>query len=142
LRARARTAPLVYGTLAGLIVAGVVVYPLVTRAGIAGAMASFIIGSYVEAIWLAATVMALYGIGVREMLPWSSLGKTVLAAVLASLVLVTPWWTDILGFVGIIVASGCYVAVYVLLIWRLRIPESEVLFGWVARFARRAQRLQ
>ena len=142
LRARARTAPLVYGTLAGLIVAGAVVYPLVTRAGIAGAMASFIIGSYVEAIWLAATVMALYGIGVREMLPWSSLGKTVLASALASLLLVTPWWTDILGFAGIVVASACYAAVYVLLIWRLRIPESEVLFGWVARFARRAQRSQ
>ncbi len=79
LRARARTAPLVYGTLAGLIAAVIALYPLIKTAGIAGAMGSFVIGSFVEALWLAVTVMALYGAGVRDVLPWRSLGKVVLA---------------------------------------------------------------
>jgi O-antigen/teichoic acid export membrane protein len=141
LRARARTSPLVYGTLAGLVAAVVVLYPLIKSAGIAGAMGSFVIGSFVEAIWLAVTVMALYGVGVRELLPWQSLGKVVLASALASICIVSSWWTDALGFAGIIVASGAFFGVYVLLVRLLRIPESEVLFAWVARFMQKAQRV-
>jgi O-antigen/teichoic acid export membrane protein len=133
LRAKGSTAPLVYSTLAGLVAAAIVLLPLVAYAGIAGAMVSFAIGSFVEAIWLAVTMMALYRVSAGNLLPWTSIMKIALAATLAAAVLVPSLWTDVLGVAGIVPASCCYVVAYALLVWMLRIPETSVLIEWVRK---------
>jgi O-antigen/teichoic acid export membrane protein len=133
LRAKGSTAPLVYGTLAGLVAAALVVLPLVAYAGIAGAMISFAVGSFVEALWLGITMMALYRVSAGNLLPWASIIKIAAATVIASIVIVTSLWTDVLGVAGIIPASCCYVVAYTLLIWMFRVPESAVLVEWVRK---------
>lgn len=133
LRAKGSTAPLVYSSLAGLVAAAVVVLPLVAYAGIAGAMLSFAIGSFVEVIWLAVTMMSLYQVSARNLLPWMSIAKIAIATAGAALVLVPSLWTDVLGVGGIIPASCCFAAVYVLLVWMFRVPEGMVLVEWVRK---------
>jgi hypothetical protein len=107
--------------------------PLVAYAGIAGAMISFAIGSFVEAIWLAVTMMALYRVSAGNLLPWLSIVKVASAAAIASVVLVTSLWTDVLGVAGIIPASCCYALAYALLVWMFRVPEGAVLVEWVRK---------
>jgi O-antigen/teichoic acid export membrane protein len=133
LRAKGSTAPLVYSTLAGLVAAAIVLLPFIAYAGIAGAMLSFAIGSFVEAIWLAITMMALYRVSARNLLPWTSIIRIAVATVIASGVLVTSLWTDVLGIAGVIPASCCYAVAYALVIWMLRVPESAVLIEWVRK---------
>jgi O-antigen/teichoic acid export membrane protein len=133
LRAKGSTAPLVHGTLAGLVAAAVVVLPLVAYAGIAGAMISFVVGSFVEAIWLAVTMMALYRVSAGNLLPWMSIIKIAAATAIASVVLMTSLWTDVLGVAGVIPASCCYGLAYAVLIWILRVPESAALVEWVRK---------
>jgi len=133
LRAKGTTAPLVYSTLAGLVAAAIVLLPLIAYAGIAGAMMSFAIGSFVEAIWLAVTMMALYRVSAGNLLPWMSIIKVAFATTLAATVLVPSLWTDVLGVAGIVPASCCYAVVYALIVWVLRVPESAVLLEWVRK---------
>jgi hypothetical protein len=109
------------------------VLPLVAYAGIAGAMLSFAIGSFVEAIWLAVTMMALYRVSAGNLLPWTSITKITFASAIASVVLVPSLWTDVLGVAGVIPASCFYAVAYALLIWVFRVPESAVLVEWVRK---------
>jgi O-antigen/teichoic acid export membrane protein len=136
LRAQGRTSPIVYGTMAGLVVAACAVWLLVTRAGIAGAMGAFAIGSYAEACWLAASVMSTYRIGIGGIADWRSIGKVVASAALASLIIVPAFWTEVLGLVGVLLAALCYAGAYALLVWLMKIPETKLLMDWAMRFRR------
>jgi O-antigen/teichoic acid export membrane protein len=132
LRSLGRTAPIVYGTMTGLVAAAAAVWFLVPRMGIAGAMASFAIGSYVEVLLLSVSVMKLHGVGPRQLADWPSIGKLALCAALASLLIVPGFWESRLGIAGIVLASAVFAIAYALLVWSLRIPESRSLVRWIA----------
>jgi O-antigen/teichoic acid export membrane protein len=136
LRAQGRTSPIVYGTMAGLIVAACAIWLLVSRAGIAGAMGAFAIGSYAEACWLAASVMSTYKIGIAGVADWRSIGKVVACTALAALIIVPAFWTDVLGLMGVLLAAICYAGAYALFVWLAKIPETKVLVDWAMRFRR------
>jgi len=132
LRSIGRTAPIVYGTMAGLVVAAIAVWVLVPQIGIAGAMAAYAIGSIVEAVWLAVSLMRLRGIGITRLADWGSIGKIVLAAALAALVLLPDFWERQMGVFGIALASGLFAAAYVAFAWIVRVPETTLLLRWIA----------
>jgi hypothetical protein len=64
---------------------------------------------------------------------WASIGKTSLAAALASVLIVSSAWTDALGFTGIMLAGAAYVAAFALLLLVMRVPEAIVLLDWAKK---------
>jgi O-antigen/teichoic acid export membrane protein len=133
LRAVNRTSPIVYSNLAALAVGGIAMLVLVPYAGIRGAMLGAVIASVVDAVWLGLSVAKLHGVRIADLIPWSSIARTALAAAAAALVVVSPIWTDRLGFAGILLGSGTYFAVYLVLLKILRVPEAQTLFESVRR---------
>lgn len=130
LRAVNRTRPLVESNVAGLAACAAAMLLLIPLAGLAGAMAAFVIASYVDALWLGWRSLQSYGIRVSEILPWRSIGKTALAAVVAGLLVVSSAWTDIFGRAGIVLAGLVYLVAFALLLQLMRIPEAMFLQAW------------
>jgi O-antigen/teichoic acid export membrane protein len=133
LRAINRTRPLVESNVAALITCGLALLVLVPAAGVAGAMVALIIASLVDVSWLGWRTMKAYGVSAGEILPLASIGKTALAAISAATFIISPIWTELLGFGGVILGSMAYLAAYALLLLLLRVPEAFALLGWVKR---------
>jgi O-antigen/teichoic acid export membrane protein len=133
LRAINRTRPLVESNVAAVVTSGLALLVLVPAAGVAGAMVALVIASLVDVSWLGWRTMKAYGVGVREVLPLASIGKTALAALAAAVCIVSPIWTELLGFAGVILGSVAYLAAFALLLLLLRVPEALALLEWVKR---------
>ena len=140
LRAVNRTRPLVESNIAGLLACSVAMVLLIPLIGLPGAMFAFVIGSYVDVAWLAWRTLSAYEIGVRELLPWQSIGKTAAAAVMASVLILSSAWTDVFGRApGIVIGGLIYIAAFILLLQLMRIPEVLVLQAWGKRLVLRHQ---
>ena len=133
LRAMNKVSPLVYSNLAALVVCALAMLVLTPAFGLNGAMAAAVLSTYVDGIWQARSVSRRLGKPIGELIPWSSITRTVLAAVLACIVVVSPIWTDTLGFAGVVFAGATYMVAYVVLLKLLRVPEAEMLFASVWR---------
>jgi O-antigen/teichoic acid export membrane protein len=136
LRALNRTDPLIHSSLVGLLISGVALFLLLPVAGIAGAMLAVVCATFAEGTYLGWRVKRLYQVRLRDLLPWRSVGKTALAAALASPVLAGSAWTDVFGFAGIILASCLYLLVFAAIVSVSRIPEALVMFNWSKRIIR------
>jgi O-antigen/teichoic acid export membrane protein len=133
LRAMNQVSPLVYSNLAALVGGAIAMLVLVPPFGVNGAMAAAVLATYVDAIWQARSVANRLSMTTAELIPWRNVGRTVLAAILATAVVITPLWTDTFGFAGVIFAGATYMAAYTLLLKLLRVPEAELLFASVRR---------
>lgn len=134
LRAVNRTRPLVESNVASLVACSAAMVLLIPIGGLAGAMIAFVIASYVDVTWLAWRTLSAYRVGVRELLPWRSIGKTALAAAMASVLILSSAWTDVFGrALGIVIGGLIYVAAFALLLQLMRIPEAVVLQAWGKR---------
>ncbi len=133
LRAINRTRPLVESNVAAVVACGIALWVLIPVAGVAGAMVAFVIASFIDVSWLGWRTMKLYGVSGREILPWASIGKTALAAISAAAIIVSPIWTQMLGFAGVILGSAAYGAAFALILLMLRVPEAIVLLEWSKR---------
>jgi O-antigen/teichoic acid export membrane protein len=100
LRAVNRTRGLVESNVAGLITCAVAMFLLIPVGGLVGAMFAFVIATYVDASWLAWRTCSVYQVGVRQLIPWNSIGKTALAAAMASVLIVSSVWTEVLAAPG------------------------------------------
>ncbi len=138
LRAINRTRPLVESNVAGLVTCAVAMLLLIPVAGTAGAMLAFVIASYVDALWLGWRTLQSYDIRLGALLPWGSIAKTGVGAVLAGVLIVSSVWTDAFGRAGIALAALAYVAAFALLLLAMRIPEAIVLQTWGKRLMFRA----
>jgi O-antigen/teichoic acid export membrane protein len=133
LRATGTATPIVYSNLAALVVGGITMLVLVPYAGISGAMLGAVVASFVDAIWQARSLAKFHGVSVTSLIPWSSVLRTALAAGVAASVVVSPIWTDALGFAGIILACATYGVAYLVLLKLMRVPEADVLFATLRR---------
>ena len=133
LRAINRTRPLVESNVAAIVTCALALLILVPRAGVAGAMIAFAIASFVDVSWLALRTHGLYEVRGRELLPWLSIGKTALAALAAAAFIISPIWTELLGFAGVICGSVAYLGAFVLLLLLVRVPEASILLEWAKR---------
>jgi O-antigen/teichoic acid export membrane protein len=133
LRAMNRTSPLVYSNLAALIGCAIGMAVLVPIFGVNGAMAAAVMSTYIDAVWQARSVAKHLGKTTAELIPWSSIMRTALAAGAACVVVVSPIWTDTLGFAGVVFAGAAYMVAYVVLLKLLRVPEAEMLLSSVWR---------
>jgi hypothetical protein len=91
-------------------------------------MFASVLACFVDAAWLSRAVAKFHSTTVRALVPWATLGRIALAALLAAAVIVSPIWTDTLGFAGVVLASVVYLATFALLMKVLRVPEAEALF--------------
>jgi len=137
LRAVNRTRPLVESNVAGLLTCGVAMLLLIPVSGLAGAMAAFVIATYVDVTWLGWRTRQAYGVGITTLVPWRSIGKTALAAAIAALLLASSVWTEVFGRPGIVLAAVAYLAAFAGLLQMLRIPEAMVLQAWGKRLVLR-----
>ncbi len=133
LRAVNRTRPLVESNIAGLLACSASMLVLIPVDGLAGAMIAFVIGSYVDVLWLGWRTLRAYGVDIRYLIPWTSIVKTALAAAMASVLIVGSVWTDFFGRGGIVLAGVAYLAAFALLLQLMRIPEATVLQAWGKR---------
>ena len=133
LRAMNQVSPLVYSNIAALVACAVSMLVLTPLFGIEGAMAAAVLSTYVDGVWQARSVARRLGKTTAELMPLSSIGRSVIAAVVACVVVVSPIWTDTFGFTGVVLAGGTYMVAYVVLLKLLRVPEAEMLFASVWR---------
>jgi len=130
LRAVSRTDPLIRSSLLGLLTGGVALYFLLPILGIAGGMIALVCATYVECTYLAWRVKGLYNVSLKNLVPWRNLGKTALAAVLASPALFVGGWIDGFALVSIAVSACLYIAVFAAIVSVSRIPEALLMFNW------------
>lgn len=133
LRALNRTRPLVESNLASLAACGLMLAILIPVAGVAGAMGAVVLGSIIEAVWLARSTMRSFGVRMRELVPWASISRVAVAAAIASLVLATSAWGDTFGPGGMALGSIAYLATFTLLLLALKVPEAYALLAWARR---------
>lgn len=134
LRALNRTRPLVTSNIASTVACGIMLAILIPLGGVAGAMAAVVVGVAVEAVWLGRSAMRHFGVGIGELIPWGSILRVAVAAAVAAAVLATSAWLQLFGAAGIALGSIAYLAVFVLLLLALRVPEAHLLLSWARRF--------
>ena len=133
LRAINCTRPIVESNVAAIMVCALALWVLIPPFGVAGAMLALVISSCVDVLWLGWRTLGFYGVRLGDVLPWANIGRTALAALLASAVIVSPWWTQTLGVLGIVPAAATYIAVFAALLLTLRVPEAFTLLEWLKR---------
>jgi O-antigen/teichoic acid export membrane protein len=133
LRAINQASPIAFSNLAALCAAAIGMLILVPLYGVNGAMAAAVLSTYVDAIWQARAVAKRWGITTGALIPWSSMTRSVLAAVVACVVVVSSEWTDTFGFAGVVFAGAAYLMVYLVGLKLLRVPEAAMLFTSVWR---------
>jgi O-antigen/teichoic acid export membrane protein len=132
LRAINQTRPLVESNVASLVTCGIMLAILIPLWGVAGAMTAVLIGMAVDGVWLARAAKRRYEVSLRELIPWGSTGKVVLAALIAAAVLAADW-TQAFGPGGMLLGGVAYLAAFALVLLALRVPEAHVLLAWGRR---------
>jgi O-antigen/teichoic acid export membrane protein len=133
LRSSGRTMGLVHAAVAALVAGAIALYFMMPAWGLAGAMGAFVIASWVEAIVLAIDSCRLHKLSLRKLIPWWSMTRTALAAAVAGIAIIDPFWTNTLGLAGLVLASVVYLMLFVGLVMLMRVPEAFVLLSWIRK---------
>ena len=139
-RARGKSVSFVRSGLTGLAVNAILLFLLVPRVGIVGAVLALIGGSVCEAIYLAGSLRQFLSTTYAELLPWRAIGCTVLAAIAALCVL----WSDRLlplpAPAGAIVTIVAAALIYFMILRVTKVPEMAMLLEWGRRLAQRTRK--
>jgi O-antigen/teichoic acid export membrane protein len=131
LRAMNHTAPIFRSNVIAIVVNGLLLAVLLPLWGLIGAVVAYIISRVIDGCYLGAAMMRAYSVPVSRIAPWPELGKIVVAAALTAIVLYGNFWTEYLGFAGVIVGGVIYLAVYAVLLVLLRVQEATSLLRFV-----------
>jgi O-antigen/teichoic acid export membrane protein len=134
LRAVSVTRPLIYSNMAAFLTNAVLLTILIPRMGIKGAVTALVVSSFVEAVVLARWTSKTYRITLRKLIPIAGMSKVLLATAAGAVVIIAPVWNDV-HFTGVILASGCFYAVVVLVVVLLKIEEAQFLWSRLRNFA-------
>lgn len=132
-RALGQTRPIVESNVLSVCACAALLAALVPIAGLAGAMTAVALSTLVDAGWLAYRTTAAYQLTLGELIPWSGVGKTAAAAMLAGAILPVFPWMRALGFGGLVLASAAYLLIFSLLVLAFRVPEAQTLLEWMRR---------
>jgi O-antigen/teichoic acid export membrane protein len=127
LRAINRNAPILHSNLLSLGIRLALLFIMVPAWGLIGAVVAIVISRFIEGAYLANRLASAYEIPVRDLAPWGDLSKILIAALLAGVVLIGGFWTDHMGFFGVFPAGLAYMAVFALLLSRMRIAEIDFI---------------
>jgi O-antigen/teichoic acid export membrane protein len=135
LRTANRTMAFLHSSALSLAINGLGLLLLVPVFGILGAAAALVLMRICGALFLGSRVLRIYSIRARDLLPWPQIGRVILAAGLAALVLAIPtpeglWrWPFVLG------SSAVFCAVFWGLLLLLRVQEASAILGTLRRLA-------
>lgn len=133
LRAAGRTTPLVASNIASAVTCAGALFALVPRYGVAGAMAAYVLGCLVDATVLAIATLETYRARLATLLPWASLARVALAALVAGVALAGAQPGGIPALLADAIAAAVYLAAFAVLLLLLRVPEAHLLAGWLRR---------
>jgi len=139
LRAINRTRPLVESNVAAMVACAIALAVLLPLQGVLGAIWALVISSFVDLAWAAFRTMRYYGTGLRDLIPWNSLGRIAFCAIAGAALIASPLWTQELGFGGVLLGSATYVLAYGALLLLVRVPEAQSLYAWAKRLVLRPQ---
>jgi O-antigen/teichoic acid export membrane protein len=131
LRAINRTTLILRSNVFAIVINAALLVVLLPMWGLVGAVIAFVISRLFEGVYLGSQTMRAYGVPVGRIAPWGDLGKIIVAAALAAIVLYGSFWTEYLGFVGVIVGGAAYVVAFAALLLLLRVPEAATLLQHV-----------
>jgi O-antigen/teichoic acid export membrane protein len=123
LRAINKTRPLVTSNIAAALGSAVTLTVLLPLMGVVGAGVALVISSLVEAVYLAWSVKRLYRLTWAALLPWKTVARVALCALVASAPIVAVAWRASIGLIGVALWSGCSFAIFCALLVALRIEE-------------------
>jgi len=133
LRAVGSTRPIVVSNIASAATCAAALFLLIPRYGVAGAMAAYVLASFVDAAVLAVATMATYRARLRRLVPWASLAKVGFAALAAGIALAGAAPPGVPAMLGDAIAAVVYLAIFAVLLMLLRVPEALLLAGWLRR---------
>jgi O-antigen/teichoic acid export membrane protein len=137
LRALNRTAPILRSNFVALVLNVTLMYVMLRRWGLVGAVSAYVISRLVEGAYLGAQTVRAYGISVRELARWRDLGKITGAAAAAAIVLYGSFWTDLFGRLpGAVVGSVLYLATFVVLLRLTDVREVTDVLRRVQGYSR------
>jgi O-antigen/teichoic acid export membrane protein len=136
LRAVNRTMPIMHSGILALAVCAITLLVLLPEHGLVGAAIAVVLAKIADALYLAWQVMRVHGLSLARLIDWKSIGKTALAAAIASAVIADPFWIEWLGAAGVVPATAAFGTAYVLLLAVLRVPELALLLAGARGIAR------
>jgi O-antigen/teichoic acid export membrane protein len=133
LRAMNRTSPVMTSNFISMVFNALLLVLLLPRYGIVGSAIAFVIAQTIEGIYLGWRTLRISQLTLKEMARWGDLGKVFLAALLACVVILPSFWTNVLGFAGALLAGVIFLIVYGAILIALRIPEAVAILAQVRR---------
>jgi O-antigen/teichoic acid export membrane protein len=131
LRAINRTTPILRSNVLAIIINAALVSLLLPLWGLTGAVVAFVLSRLLEGAYLGWQTKRAYNVPLSQLGPWKDLAKVIAAAGLAATVLYGDFWTEALGFPGVLLGAVAYVVVFAMLLVLLQIPEATVLLQQV-----------
>lgn len=131
LRALNQTKAILHANLFGVAVNLALMFLLVPKIGVMGAVVAFLISRIIEGSFLGWRTMRAYACSLPDILPWLDLAKVLLAAGVAAIVLYSDAWTSHLGIFGAMLGGVAYFIAFALLLITLRVQEAITLWTHV-----------
>jgi O-antigen/teichoic acid export membrane protein len=128
LRAIRQTKPLVYSNSAALATNAVLLWWLLGRAGIRGAVTALVISSFVELAVLAVWTSRGYRLPLRKLVPLGGMSKVAMATAAGAVVLASPLWDRQQGLWGASLGAVVFYGVLIGAIHLLRLEEARELW--------------
>jgi len=133
LRAAQRTTSFLQNSALSLLINALWLIVLVPAMGIVGAAIALVIARFCEAVFLGWRTRIAYGLQGKSFMPWNSIVKVLLAALVSLPTLLLPVGDGLAGWLLIVGSSAAYVAAFWALLWLLRVPEAALVWAGVKR---------
>ena len=130
LRAINRTRSLIMANFVCIAVNIGAMVALVPAFGSGGAGAALVVSSLVGLAYLLRVLAGLQGLTMGELLPSRRLAQVLLAAGVATLVIVPPFWSERFGIPGALTAAALFGVVFVIVLKWQRVDEA----GWLLQY--------
>lgn len=131
LRAINRTTLILRSNVVAIILNVGLVWLLLPLWGLQGAVIAFVVSRLIEGAYLGWQTMRAYQAPLSQLAPWKDLGKVMIAAALAAVVLYGDLWTEWLGLPGVLLGAAAFIAAFVTMLLLLRVPEAMALLRYV-----------
>ncbi len=122
--------------LLSLVCNAVLIMALLPAAGLAGVAMAYVLSRTIEGAYLGRQMARVFGVSLREVARWADLGKVAFAAALAAAALYPSFWTESFGLLGAAAGAVCYLAVFAVLLFLLRVPEALLMMNRLQQLPR------
>jgi O-antigen/teichoic acid export membrane protein len=124
-RALERTRILVAANVLSLAVNATLLFVLVPRYGLNGAISALVCARIFDGVYLTLRVAPMCGSSAVQLVPWSGMLRVAVAAGVPGLLLMYLDLKGRLGLSGVVLEALMYAPAYILLLWVMAVPEAR-----------------